>query len=124
MNLSPLHKLPISVIVLTYNEEANVASCLSTIHAWAGELFVVDSGSEDKTVEMAQAYTANIFLKQGFYNYAYVYEDENGNKDFFQMEGYYYNTENDYTILVYYTPLGERYDRLIAVRSINSIRNR
>lgn len=86
--------------------------------------WICDANSQMHYSENEAAYTANIFLKQGFYNYAYVYEDENGNKDFFQMEGYYYNTENDYTILVYYTPLGERYDRLIAVRSINSIRNR
>ncbi len=42
----------------------------------------------------------------------------------FITEGYYMDTENDYTILLYYTPFGERYDRLIATKFINSIINR
>lgn len=86
--------------------------------------WVCDSISRMYYSENEGAYTANIFLKQGFYNYAYVYVDENGKKDYMKTEGYYYNTENNYTIFVYHTPLGERYDRLIAVRQINSIKDR
>ncbi len=46
-------KVPISVLVLTYNEAANVAACLRSI-SWAREVFVVDSFSTDATVEIAE----------------------------------------------------------------------
>ncbi|HNY55896.1 MAG TPA: DUF5103 domain-containing protein [Chitinophagales bacterium] len=72
-----------------------------------------------------KSYAANILLKQGTYNYSYVFKDVKDNKtDQFVTESYYMDTENDYTILLYYTPFGERYDRLISVKYINSILNR
>jgi hypothetical protein len=98
----------------------------------SGNLYVVgafnnwrcDSFSVMHYVENERAYAANLYLKQGFYDYAYVYIDENGKKDYGFTEGYYYNTENNYTLLIYHTPFGERYDRLIAVKQINSIKDR
>lgn len=72
-----------------------------------------------------KSYALNILLKQGTYNYSYIYKKDNDNNiDQFTAEGNYYDTENDYTILLYYTPFGERYDRLISVKHINSILNR
>lgn len=72
-----------------------------------------------------KSYAANLLLKQGTYNYMYVFKnDDDGKVDQFTTESYYTDTENDYTILLYYTPFGERYDRLIAVKHINSILNR
>ena len=72
-----------------------------------------------------KSYAANIVLKQGTYNYSYIFKENNSTElDQFIAEGSYYDTENDYTILLYYTPFGERYDRLIAVKHINSILNR
>ena len=57
-------------------------------------------------------------------NYGYIFKDEKGITDQFITDGYYMDTENDYTILLYYTPFGDRYDRLIAVKHINSTLNR
>lgn len=54
------HRVPISVIILTYNEEANIEACLRSVHYWADEIFVVDSGSTDATVSIAHRYTENI----------------------------------------------------------------
>jgi hypothetical protein len=72
-----------------------------------------------------KSYAADILLKQGTYNYSYVFKDVKDNTtDQFMTESYYMDTENDYTILLYYTPFGERYDRLISVKYINSILNR
>ena len=72
-----------------------------------------------------QSYLATIQLKQGLYNYSYIFKDESSKiKDQSMTEGFYVDTENDYTILIYYTPFGERYDRLIAVKHINSIQDR
>src|SRR6266581_1935490 len=45
----------VSVILITYNEEDNINSCLSSVQ-WADEIIVVDSYSKDKTVEIAQSY--------------------------------------------------------------------
>lgn len=69
MHLSDNTKLPISVIVLTYNEEQNIKQCLDSIHQWADELFIVDSGSTDQTVQIAQQYTDSI-IEHPFENYS------------------------------------------------------
>ncbi len=75
--------------------------------------------------ELDKSYSANVLMKQGTYNYAYIFKDEKENTvDQFLTEGYYMDTENDYTILLYFTPFGERYDRLIAIKHINSLLNR
>lgn len=74
--------------------------------------------------QLDKSYSANILLKQGTYNYSYIFKDDKGETDQFITEGYYMDTENDYSILLYYTPFGERYDRLIAVKHINSLLNR
>lgn len=49
----------LSVITLTLNEEHNIAECLSTVQ-WADELIVVDSGSTDRTVELAKSFTKHV----------------------------------------------------------------
>jgi glycosyltransferase involved in cell wall biosynthesis len=48
--------VPISVLVMTFNEEANIALCLQTVAGWAREIFVVDSFSTDRTEEIAQRF--------------------------------------------------------------------
>lgn len=64
-----MDKLPISVIVLTYNEEKNIRDCLENVYNWTGEIFIVDSFSTDKTIEIAKRYTDKIF-QHPFENYA------------------------------------------------------
>jgi len=46
----------LTVVVLTYNEERNLSACLESMAGWAGEIFVVDSGSTDHTVAIAERY--------------------------------------------------------------------
>jgi glycosyltransferase involved in cell wall biosynthesis len=46
-------RFPISVIVLTFNEEVNIGACLDSV-AWAEDVMVVDSVSADRTVELAR----------------------------------------------------------------------
>jgi glycosyltransferase involved in cell wall biosynthesis len=65
----PVHKLRISVIVLTFNEEANIAPCLNTIVDWAGEVFIVDSGSTDRTLNIISQYGAQV-VHHTFENYS------------------------------------------------------
>src|SRR3569623_555900 len=49
----------LSSIVITLNEEANIADCLASV-AFCDEIIVVDSGSTDRTVELAKAAGAKV----------------------------------------------------------------
>lgn len=51
-------RTPVTVIVLTLNEERNLPACLESVAGWADEIFVVDSGSTDRTSEIAKRYGA------------------------------------------------------------------
>ena len=62
-------KAPISAVVLTYNEEANIGACIDSIAEWVGEIFVVDSGSTDQTLNIIGKSTGNIF-HHPFENYS------------------------------------------------------
>lgn len=42
----------IAVIILTFNEEKNISDCLDSIGDWAEEIFVVDSYSTDRTIDL------------------------------------------------------------------------
>lgn len=53
-------RLPISAIILTFNEELNLEDCLRSLSGWVGAIFVVDSGSTDRTLEIARCYGATI----------------------------------------------------------------
>lgn len=61
------------------------------------------------------SYRGSILLKQGFYNYTYVTVDSDENVDANEINGSFYQTENEYKVLVYHKPFGGLYDRVIAV---------
>ena len=48
----------VSVVVLAYNEEVNLPACLASLHGLVCEVVVVDSGSTDRTREMATHWCA------------------------------------------------------------------
>jgi glycosyltransferase involved in cell wall biosynthesis/SAM-dependent methyltransferase len=52
-------RAPVSVLIPTRNEEANLAKCLASV-AWADEVVVVDSASDDRTAEIARAHGATV----------------------------------------------------------------
>ena len=60
---------PLSVIVLTCNEETNLPECLDSLHALRCEIFVLDSGSTDATLQIAKSRGVSIH-KHPFENYA------------------------------------------------------
>jgi hypothetical protein len=68
------------------------------------------------------AYECIMLLKQGWYNYEYYFKKE-GVEDGIatKFEGSHYETENDYTVLVYYRNPRDRYDRVIGVQTINTL---
>ncbi|MFQ5663083.1 MAG: glycosyltransferase family 2 protein [Terriglobia bacterium] len=51
----------VSVLVLTYNEEANLPACLESVR-WADDIHVVDSGSRDRTAEIARRSGAQVYV--------------------------------------------------------------
>lgn len=61
-------KVPISVIILTYNEEEDIEASFKSVYDWADEIFIVDSYSTDKTLEIAKKYTDKI-LQHEFEDY-------------------------------------------------------
>lgn len=70
------------------------------------------------------SYVAKIRMKQGYYTYGYATKDlgdtEAYSPDFTALEGNFTETENNYSILVYYRPFGERYDRVIGAVTFNT----
>ena len=59
-------------------------------------------------------------FKQGFYNYLYVVADERGKVDKKAIEGSYYQTENEYEVVVYFKQFGDRYTQVIGIGAGNS----
>lgn len=57
----------LSVTIITLNEESNIKDCLESVK-WADEIVLVDSGSKDKTIEIACTYTDKVIIKswEGF----------------------------------------------------------
>ena len=51
----------LAVIILTYNEEIHIERAIHSVQSIASEVFVIDSGSNDKTVEIAQKNGAQVF---------------------------------------------------------------
>lgn len=56
-------KIPISLAIITLNEEAHIARCIQSV-PWASEVIVVDSGSQDKTVEIAKELGAQVYAQK------------------------------------------------------------
>ncbi len=66
-------------------------------------------------------YELTMLLKQGYYNFMYVYVPQGSmTADHKNFEGSFWMTENDYQIFVYYHSFGSRYDRLVGYRQLNS----
>jgi glycosyltransferase involved in cell wall biosynthesis len=57
----------LSVVLITYNEESNLARTLASVQPLIadgrGEIIVVDSGSTDRTVEIARSFGAKVFVE-------------------------------------------------------------
>ena len=60
--------MQLSVVIITFNEEANIGRTLASVQPLVadgrGEIIVVDSGSTDRTVEIAKSYGAKVFIEE------------------------------------------------------------
>lgn len=60
--------MQLSVVIITFNEEANIGRTLQSVQPLVadgkGEIIVVDSGSTDRTVEIAKSFGAKVFVEE------------------------------------------------------------
>ena len=91
----------------------------------AGAIYVVGDFNNWRANEESRmryngkgGYEADLLLKQGWYNYQYLYKGEPSNP--WRLEGSHFATENDYEIFVYYRPLGSIQDLLVGYTSFTA----
>jgi Domain of unknown function (DUF5103) len=87
-----------------------------------GQLTNYELNDKTKMVFNAEKgiYETSAFLKQGYYSYSYLAVDKNNPTDKKDLEGDYWETENLYTILVYYKGFADRSDQLLGVAQVSS----
>jgi hypothetical protein len=80
----------------------------------------LDARSKMEYEPIKGRYFTSQFLKQGVYDYEYIWVDNNGKADDIPLEGTHFETENDYQVLVYYRPASGRWDELVGYRLLNT----
>ena len=70
--------------------------------------------------ESVGCYECSVLLKQGYYNYQFRQLDGNGVGQTARTEGDFYQTENEYIVLVYHRPQGARYDALVGYSVVHT----
>ena len=78
--------------------------------------FTLSSENKMTYDDTSKSYKASLGLKQGFYNYMFVTKNNN-QVNLHEISGSFYETENEYTVVIYYKPFGKNYDRVIGVGS-------
>lgn len=122
-------------IVTSYtdpNVEAEYSEVFFSVEAhndWINnEVFVYGNFTQNKLIDTYKlnynpekdTFDGKIYLKQGFYNYKFALKNQQ-HTDYNAFSGNHYQTENNYTIIVYYRPIGQLYDKVIGVNSLNSL---
>lgn len=105
----------------TESEYTNVHFRLNMPQLFQGEVYVDGSWATSAQRDIyrmnydheEQCYKANIWLKQGYYEYQYLSPNN-------EVEGDFYETENEYLILVYAKHPSERYTKLVGMTQISS----
>jgi len=82
--------------------------------------WTIDSTTYMEYDQRSDSFKNTRLFKQGFYNYKYVIVNRDGSIDDETISGNFWQTENDYTVLVYYRDLGARFDRIIGMGTANS----
>lgn len=84
---------------------------------------VLDTSSEMKFNGSLGVYQKSLFLKQGYYSYAYIIREKGAPDpmlDYNETEGDHWETENAYSIFIYYRPPGARHDHLVGFTTVHS----
>ncbi|MDG1397696.1 MAG: DUF5103 domain-containing protein [Polaribacter sp.] len=77
--------------------------------------FLVDEETKMEYDFENKSYTGAILMKQGFYNYTFATIDNYGSVNTNEVNGTFFQTENEYKVITYFKPFGGLYDRVIGV---------
>jgi hypothetical protein len=66
-------------------------------------------------------YEASVFLKEGYYDYDYLLVNKKDPTQSSLMDGDHFETENNYTVFVYYRSFNDQSDQLVGIATINSL---
>lgn len=117
----------------TRSEYANVLFTLRTRQAYDDyDVYVVSKLTDWQAYapfkmnynDNQKAYFLDVEMKQGYYDYTYALWPKNGSGRLIFIDTNWFETEDNYTILVYFRPVGDRYDRLIGYGTFNSLLDR
>ncbi|WP_367865755.1 DUF5103 domain-containing protein [Pedobacter sp. WC2423] len=87
--------------------------------------FTLTEGNKLSYVAAQKKYYGSIYLKQGLYDYQYVWKDNTtGNVDYTVLEGSFFETENTYQAFVYFRRPGSRWDELIGYSLFNNLQKK
>lgn len=101
---------------------ANKAIKDKSIHIYGNfNNYAIDESTKMTYDDYNQVFTNALLLKQGFYNYKYVIVNNSDNIEEGAISGNYYQTENNYKVVVYYRDLGTRYDKIIGLGEGSSV---
>ena len=59
-----MSKIPVTVVILTFNEEIHIERAIANVKEWAQSVFILDSGSQDKTCLIAEKMGAKVFYNK------------------------------------------------------------
>lgn len=112
----------------TSSEYAEVIFTLEVDRPYLKDVYIVGSLCDWQPKEkfrldwdsQNELYTKTISMKQGYYDYMFATLEEDGMLKMEDIEGSWYETENDYQIIAYYRALGGEYDRVIGFNTMNS----
>ncbi len=113
------------------SEYCRVIFSLASVNPFDRDLYIVGAFNDWQAKEeykltydtIRQTYFGQSYFKQGYYDYLFALQNEDGTLDFQTIEGSWFETENDYQIIVYYREFGSFYDRILAVKNFNSNRS-
>jgi hypothetical protein len=117
-----VHDLESEYVLTTFNFESaplpEPPYVLGALSNWGK-----NSASKMLYDENKGVYQATLLLKQGWYDYQYGLKSQEG-WETESLEGEFFQTENEYEILVYYRDMGSRYDELIGYTLVNPNKRR
>lgn len=127
-NLNPYWQADYATVHFTFVPPGQTAFSGRDIYLF-GQLtnYSLDESNKMEFNEETGTYEKSLFLKQGYYDYMYLtidHANRNRETSFDVTEGNIWETENNYTILVYYRPLAGRADELIGYTLVNSLAGR
>lgn len=85
--------------------------------------YILDDNSRLDFEPTRRRFYQNIKLKQGLYDYKYVWVGDDGKYNDTVFEGSFFETDNTYQIFVYYRKPGARWDELVGFSNLSTIRN-